>query len=278
MGRSWELFSHIFLRRTLFLYALGMLVLAFSVDYNRARLVHLDNVKPIEGYFEKFSENKISYDRQRFQDGVRYFQKVLEILPSFEALAYSHLGFCYFYLGDVSQAVAMYQKAIEMKPYLYTLPYDMALISLRRGDYRNALKFITGSAALLDSNEQYFLELSRQFQQMGKPDLALLSQKSLKKLKDDKKNFPYFFGVIHYHLKDFAAAVSFLNTAIKNIPDFPQAYYYRGQSYNELKQPAQSRIDLLKASYLKNQAENSGRIKEEIFRLHFNPMVVNFLP
>lgn len=56
---------------------------------------------------------RLDYDGHLYNDAIRHFQHAIELDPSM-ARAYDNLGLCYYYQNQNDQAVASYERAIEL--------------------------------------------------------------------------------------------------------------------------------------------------------------------
>jgi tetratricopeptide (TPR) repeat protein len=74
----------------------------------------------------------------REDEAVAHFQKALELNPDF-AEAHNNLGNFLFQKGDVDEAMARYQKALELKPDYAIARYNLGNTLIKKGDLDEAM-------------------------------------------------------------------------------------------------------------------------------------------
>jgi tetratricopeptide (TPR) repeat protein len=91
-----------------------------AMDY--VRMAHPDWARPLLESLAAQNEKealypywlgRLDYDGHLYNDAIRHFQHAIELDPNM-ARAYDNLGLCYYYQNQNDQAVANYEKAIEL--------------------------------------------------------------------------------------------------------------------------------------------------------------------
>ena len=153
---------------------------------------------------EWFELGKDYYKQNQWSQAVAAFQKVIELDPTYQA-AYANLGAAYHRQNNLDLAIAQYQKALELNPEDGEVVYNLAAVYIQ------------------------------QAAQGGQPDPALLNQ-----------------------------AIEQLNRALELSPDSAEPYFGLGVAYAALNQP-QEAITAFE-SFLENDAGDDPRAREEAER------------
>ncbi|HOD11798.1 MAG TPA: tetratricopeptide repeat protein [Candidatus Omnitrophota bacterium] len=69
---------------------------------------------------------------------IQYYQELIDTLGPFDH-AYANQGFCYYYLGDLDRAIAMYDKAITINPNQYSYYWDQGMIYSQKKEFEKAI-------------------------------------------------------------------------------------------------------------------------------------------
>lgn len=99
--------------------------------------------------YKKRLETEIIYKIRENQDltayelrwCIQYYQELMDTLGPFDH-AYGNQGFCYYYLGDLGRAIAMYDKAIKINPNQYAYYWDQGMIYSQRREFEKAVFFL----------------------------------------------------------------------------------------------------------------------------------------
>ncbi len=113
-------------------------------------------LKPDMGY--AYMELAAAYNRLgHYHDAIENLQKAKKYFPKNPAL-YNNLAVTLGMLGNVDEEIALLKKAISMRPRYGTARYNLGVVSLRRGERREAFrqyeelkKFDDAAAAALKS-------------------------------------------------------------------------------------------------------------------------------
>ena len=263
-------FSVLFVRRSLILYVASLVLLCVFVDRNAAAINYLNYLKGCEEYLQRFNNDHIRFNQQKFVEGVLYYKKLAEYVPAFKAIAYANLGFCYCYLNEYAKAREAYRKAVEAAPGLYTARLDIGLICIISRDFKVALDFLSSSDALIPETERYYQQLAKTFQDEGKIDTYFQIQQLIGRLNFDKVTLPYNLGYVHFMLGNYQEAIVQFTRAIIEKKNFAYAYYYRGLCWRTLGRKDLYEKDSQVALVLKNDVKEVQKEDANILRLHFS--------
>lgn len=159
------------MRRTILLYLFAFVITALSFNRQVADINYLNYLKDIEDYLQDVAAGKAVVDQARISEGIRYYQKVLKVMPK-NAYAFGNMGFCSFYLNDYKEAAAYYQKAITLEPGEYTFYTDLGDICFLTKNFKDAVTFYGNSLALLPNSEAYYWQVAKSLHGVGRDNFA----------------------------------------------------------------------------------------------------------
>lgn len=202
-----------------------------------------------------YYNGNIFYNQKNYEKAIDEFLKALSFQDDFEnALLY--LAFSYQSKKEYEKALDTYNKLVEINPNNYDVWYNRSKI------YRNIKKDI--DMAFNDLNKAITLrpDLPGAFEDRG--DLYH-SQGEYKEAVEDfsfainlKPNAVYYYkrGLAYANLYDRDNAIKDYTAAIKNKPDYTQAYLDRGFTYNKMGEYDKAIADFTRAAEL---APNDAR-------------------
>jgi protein O-mannosyl-transferase len=184
-------------------------------------------------------------------------------------------GLAYFHQGNFAQAMADYDKAIEINPYYSAAYNNRGLLNYRQGnfiqailDFDQAIEKNTDHAATYSSYSNRGLAYFRQ----GNFTQAMADYNKAIEIN------PYFAqvysnrGLLYYNQGRFAQAVSDYNKAIAIDPNVSEAYNNRGTCWEHLGNVIQARADYNKA--VENDPNNAEAQKNRAmayYQLRYSP-------
>jgi tetratricopeptide (TPR) repeat protein len=77
---------------------------------------------------------------QKYNDAIKYAEKVIKLKDGSEDLAYTNLGTAYDMLGKPKKAIKAYQEGIKAFPNEYNLYYNLGITQYAQKDYEGAEK------------------------------------------------------------------------------------------------------------------------------------------
>ena len=107
-----------------------------------------------------------------YNESIKYLGQVIELVPS-DIVAISMKGYCLDMLGDLAEALRVYESIIKIDKNNYNAYNSIAcIISKGNGDFKNALKFATIAFESNKSHAAYLDTLGFIHMKMGKYNLA----------------------------------------------------------------------------------------------------------
>lgn len=91
---------------------------------------------------------------------IQYYQELIDTLGPFDH-AYANQGFCYYYLGDLDRAIAMYEKAIEINPDQYAYYWDQGMIYAQKKEFERAALFLQKAMETVPATARIYASLAQ---------------------------------------------------------------------------------------------------------------------
>ena len=222
--------------RSLTLYLLGGIVLAVLVNPTTAHTNRLNMLKDKEFFVKAFEQGQIPLAIDNFKWGLRYFREVLKSLPGND-VTYGNEGFCYYYLGQYSQAITSYQKAMAINPLYYAFHWDVGVISFQLGNYQDAIRFFANSLKLIPGILEYYKQLEVKLRSINRDDLSYLIVILKDRTRNDEEDAYVLLSKCYYLSKDMAKMRETLREGISKYPssgalnrEMGIAFYAMGQT------------------------------------------------
>jgi len=166
------------------------------------------------------------------------YEKVIKIDPRtiVSAVAYHNLGTIYTDMGDLSQAMDSFTKAIEINPELAEPYAGRAYIYAEQGLFAEAIGDYTMTIKLEPEHLSAYRSRGVAFYNMGNNEEAIADiDRALKIDPEYGSKEPYLWrGRAHYSLGDFDQAVADYTVAIEANPEEAVLYNDRGVAYQNM--------------------------------------------
>jgi tetratricopeptide (TPR) repeat protein len=104
---------------------------------SRSRAITLNYFLPAFKQLNEFVLTPEEGKKGVLADFERYYERVTENFPQI-AEGFHLLGFCQYNLGKTKEAIASYQKAIEVNPQLFWAHYNLGIILFAQKEYDQA--------------------------------------------------------------------------------------------------------------------------------------------
>lgn len=128
--------------------------------------------------------------------------------------------------GNFDQAVAQFQKALNLKPHEPFIMRDLGEAYFLKGDLDKALEQL-GQAALLDLQDgTTAFYLARTYQEKGEYPLALENFKRARRLGTEGEDLDHYLGMVYGNLNDLAQAHYYFGLSFKRKGDRAKALFH----------------------------------------------------
>jgi protein O-mannosyl-transferase len=179
-------------------------------------------------------------------DAIAHFQKALEILPD-HANAHGNLGNAFLQKGRPDEALAHFQKAVELEPNSAKAHSDLGFGLLQKGRVDDAIVHTRKALELQPDFVEGHSNLGWALVAKGKPDEALGHFQKAVELQPDSADNCYNLGTVWLHNGRPDEAIRFFRRALGIRPDFAKAHNNLGSALLQTGQTAEAILCLQKA-------------------------------
>jgi tetratricopeptide (TPR) repeat protein len=178
-------------------------------------------------------------------EAIAHFQKALEINPNFAATRYN-LGLALSLAGRTAQAITQYEKAVELKPDYAEAHNNLGLAFYRLGKLDEAIPHFQKAVELKPDYAEAHNNLGLAFYRLGKLDEAIPHFQKAVELKPDYAEAHNNLGLVFYQLGKLDEAFSHCQKAVELKPDLVEAQNNLGNVFYQ-----QGRMDQAILQYRK---------------------------
>ncbi|MDR3268472.1 MAG: tetratricopeptide repeat protein [Tannerella sp.] len=193
------------------------------------------------------------------QSGIRYYnnKQYNEALDRFERSAakgnveaQKYCGYVHYLQDNYAQAIAAYQKAIELKPDDAEAYYSMGNAYCKQGNYAQAIAVCQKAIELKPDYADAYGSMGTAYYYQGNYAQAIASYQKAIELKPDFAVAYYSMGTAYYYQGNYAQAIAACQKAIELKPDYAEAYgsmgvaYYAQRNYSQAIAAYQKFIEL----------------------------------
>ncbi len=176
------------IKRMVFLYACMALCLAATINSQMAHLARVNYLQDEAVYVPIYLNHLASFDQKKFRLAKKYYQAFIGTIPYYMKFnfveqsvtlsrAYAMIAICDYYLGDATQAIEYFNKAIRLEPKHFWLHYDLGVAYFKAGSYLKAQEHFKDSLAMtlkdlhanmeLDYFEQWPKEMAKKYESLS---------------------------------------------------------------------------------------------------------------
>lgn len=176
----------------------------------------------------KLSEMKLL--QHRHQEAMTLANEALRIDPR-QPRGYFLKGWVHAEAGDTALAISSYQTAVEQDPQFYEAYMSLGLLLASRHDPL-AMQYYNTALEIQPRSVEALYDMAMFAQEHGNDSLALRCYDRIKEIEPNYPRAWYNTGfVLLEHKRDLVAARAQFNRAIELLPDYTEAYYSRGLTY-----------------------------------------------
>lgn len=188
-----------------------------------------------------------------------FFEESVSLNPK-NAVAYFGLAEVYTESDKDNEALANYEKAIELDKDLTEIYVPLGILYYQKGEIAKADQFLTKAlaAAPNDTETQYFLGLVRYAQ--NRNDEALVGFRNAVKSDPNSAESHYYMGESLVRLKKNTEAVTEFDEAMRLKPKYFDATFGKGKALYEMEKYADAAAAF----------EESKRLKNDSFAVYLN--------
>lgn len=112
----------------------------FMKDYTVAMVYYSKAIDIDTTYYYAYNSRAMIYlERKEYELAVRDFKKVISLKPDFDS-AIGNLGWVYYLMDDLKNCLDYSKRAVELNPNAFYAKFNVALVTLRMGNFEEAKK------------------------------------------------------------------------------------------------------------------------------------------
>ncbi|WP_449419612.1 tetratricopeptide repeat protein [Phormidium nigroviride] len=184
---------------------------------------------------EWFARGKEQFERGDFDDAIASWDKAIEIKPDLHQV-WSLRGIVLDDLGRNEEAIASLDKAIEFKPDLHDAWYLRGLVLFKLGRIEEAIASYNKAIEIKPDYHDAWYFRGMALDDLGQFEEAIASYNKAIEIQPDYHEAWYLRGVARGNLGQFEEAIASYNKAIEFKPDLHDAWYNRGGALFNLRQ------------------------------------------
>ncbi|MEB3340189.1 tetratricopeptide repeat protein [Okeania sp.] len=187
----------------------------------------------LEAYYPQASEylkqGKNCLENDEIEEAIAYFQKAIELNP-FLANAYQNLGDISLKTKDFNGAINYYQKAIELKPDFWAVHHKLGKIFQERGELNLAISNFRLAIEINPNFPWSYKKLGDIFEQKGDLESAEKYYQKVIEIKSDIWEIRRKLAEIKLKIGKLDAAIIECQTVIETNPNLPSFYQILGDA------------------------------------------------
>ncbi len=160
-------------------------------------------------------------------EAIAHFQKALQIKPDY-AEAHNNLGNALLQKGSVNEAMVHYQKALQIQPDYADAHYNLGNALLQRGAVAEAIVHFQKALQIQPDYAKAHNNLGNALLQKGAVDEAIAHYQKALQIQPDYADAHYNLGYALVQKGKVDEAISHFQRALQIKPDFAEAHYDLG--------------------------------------------------
>lgn len=204
-----------------------------------------------------------SYYLGKYKDAVYNYQKAIEFGGSdivTKAARYYWIGQSWSKLIKYEEAIAAYNKAIEINPKNKSAVWGLAAVYFNQGKFPDALTAYTKSVSLYENDTASLKSIlywrGRTYNGLKQYDKAGADFEAALKIDPNYRDAIWQRPFAYYYRKQYKEAIPLFTKTIEaykgNSGSLDDVYYFRGRSYFELKDTVNAEKDFKESLYHNN--------------------------
>jgi tetratricopeptide (TPR) repeat protein len=196
------------------------------------------------------------YRNQVWQNEFTVWNDVVRKSPH-KARPYNNLGSAYAQQGNFNQALADYNRSIEINPRFADAFFNRGVVYDRTGDVDHAIKDYDQAIDISPDYADAYNNRGDVFSRMGEYDQAMLDFNKAIAIAPNYAGAYFNRGLIYSKQANFIRAIAEYNKAIQFNPSYADAYYNLGLSYSHQGNYGQALLNFSKASEINPNYRNA---------------------
>jgi tetratricopeptide (TPR) repeat protein len=175
------------------------------------------------------------------------------------------LAYCYDLMGKHSDALAAYQKHIDIEPYSYNAWYNCGVVCGKMGRFYDAIKHYDMAIAIKADFVAALYNRGNTYASLSRLAEAIESYKEALLHAPDDLSALYNLGNAHHEMGDFREAINAYTLVVSKSPDYYEAYFSRGTCYDAMDMLQSALDDYQKATSIKPDYSDAWYAQAEAF-------------
>ena len=169
----------------------------------------------------------------RYEEAIASYDKALEIKPDQDE-AWNNRGVALGNLGRYEEEIASYDKALEIKPENDAAWVIRGLALANLGRYEEVVVSCDQALEIKPENDAAWVIRGLALANLGRYEEVVVSCDQALEIKPDFDQTWYYRGMALYDLGRYEEAIASYDKALEIKPDYVEAWYYRGNSLGNL--------------------------------------------
>jgi len=190
-------------KRIFIIYIFVYLVSLVAIDHDVT--VASVRIKILNRFFPKktncFIQPKGCHKRD-FKVAIRYYKRVIDYVPNI-AEVYTILGYCYYQIGKVDQALKAFDNTIESNHKFFWAHYNKGVIYFHEKRYKEAIEALEEAVIIKPHKTLMIISESKVYRQIlvGRPSAPIILDS--KKVKPAYRNSYIILVLSYFHQGDY---------------------------------------------------------------------------
>jgi tetratricopeptide (TPR) repeat protein len=181
-----------------------------------------------DNFIGHYSFGTVLVQKGNVDEAIAHFQKALQINPNDAGVCYN-LGNALFQKGKVDEAIAQYQKALQIKPDFAEVCYNLGNALFQKGNVDEAIVHFQRALQINPDNAKAHNNLGSALLQKGDVDEAIAEYQKALQLDPDYAGACYNLGNALLQKGKVDEAIAYYQKALQINPDFAEAHYNLGK-------------------------------------------------
>jgi tetratricopeptide (TPR) repeat protein len=165
-----------------------------------------------------------------YSQAIEDYNRAIKIKPGYLE-AYNNRGIAYSGLGNYKQAIEDYDRAIKIKPNYADAYYNKGVVYMRLGNNRQAIENYDRAIEIKPDCLEAYYNRGVAHSGLGNYKQAIEDYSRAIEIKPDCLEAYYNRGVAHSGLGNYRQAIEDYSRAIEIKPDYLEAYYNKSLAY-----------------------------------------------
>ncbi|EDX73566.1 tetratricopeptide repeat domain protein [Coleofasciculus chthonoplastes PCC 7420] len=171
----------------------------------------------------------------QFEQAIASYDKALQIKPD-DHNAWYNRGTALLNIGEYEEAIASFEKALQFKPDSYEAWLNRGLALAKLGEYEEAITFFDKAIQIKPDSYEAWLNRGLALAKLGEYEEAIASYDKAIQIKPDKHETWHNWGLVLDDLGEYEEAIASYDKALQCKPDLHETWHNRGAALADLRE------------------------------------------